>query len=150
MAATLTRLLVHLVFSTKNRDPRISADLQESLYAYMGGLVRSERCSLLAIGGVSDHVHLLVRLHPDVAVASLVRKLKANSSRWLNNGRSQADRFAWQTGYGAFSTSESQVPVVKRYIANQPEHHKKWSFREEYLELLKRHRVEFDDRFLLG
>jgi putative transposase len=150
MASTRTRLLVHLVFSTKNREPQISEELQDSLYSYLGGLVRSVDCSMLAVGGMPDHVHLLVRLHPNTGVAPLVNKIKANSSRWVNEGRRSEPRFAWQRGYGAFSVSESQVGVVKQYIAHQVEHHRKRSFREELVELLQKHGVEFDERYLLG
>ena len=150
MASTLTHLLVHLVFSTKNREPRISEDLEDPLYSYLGGLIRSLDCSLLAIGGMPDHVHLLVRLHPTSAVAPLVGKIKANSSRWINDGRGSRGRFAWQTGYGAFSVSESQAEVVKTYIARQKDHHSTRSFREELVDLLRRHGVEFDERYLLG
>jgi len=150
VAGTFNHLLVHLVFSTKNREPRISEELQDSLYFYLGGLVRSADCSLLAIGGMPDHVHLLVRMHPTTAVAPLVRKIKANSSRWLNDGRGSRQRFAWQSGYGAFSVSESQVSTVKQYIAHQKEHHHKRTFREELVELLQKHGVEFDERYLLG
>ena len=150
MANTLTRLLVHVVFSTKNREPLITEDLEDPLYRYLGGLVRSVDCSLLAIGGMPDHVHLLVRLHPNTGVATLVRKIKANSSRWINENRGPHEKFAWQTGYGAFSVSESQAGVVRQYIARQKEHHRKRTFREELVELLEKHGVEYDERYLLG
>jgi putative transposase len=150
VASTFNRLLIHLVFSTKNREPQISEELQGSLYSYLGGLVRSVDCSLLAIGGMPDHVHLLVRLHPTTAVAPLVRKIKANSSRWVNDGQGSRRRFAWQSGYGAFSVSESQATAVKQYVAHQKQHHRKRTFREELVEILRKHGVEFDERYLLG
>ena len=148
MASTLTNILVHFVFSTKDRTPTIPEELREELYSYIGGILRNERGRLIAIGGMPDHVHLLVRLHPDLAVSEAIRKIKANSSRWLNQKARR--RFAWQTGYGAFSVSESQVKVVERYIASQEEHHRKRSFQEEYLELLKKHGLDFDERYVLG
>jgi putative transposase len=150
MASTLSNLLVHLVFSTKNREARITADLQPDLYAYLGGIVRSEKGSALAIGGMPDHVHLLVRLHLDLPVSTLVRKLKAKSSRWVKQRKSGDPRFAWQSGYGAFSVSGSLASAVRRYIANQAEHHRKRTFREEYLELLEKHGIDFDERYILG
>ena len=150
MASTLTNVLVHFVFSTKDRTPAIAEELREELYSYIGGILRNERCRLLAIGGIPDHIHLLVRLHPDVAVSEAVRKIKANSSRWMNQKGNGRRRFAWQTGYGAFSVSESQVKVVERYIASQEEHHRKRSFQEEYLELLQKHGLDFDERYVLG
>jgi putative transposase len=111
-----TRLVYHIVFSTKGRAPDITAATQETLYAYMGGIVRSLGGSLLEIGGMPDHVHLLARLRADETVASAVGRIKANSSRWLNERRCEADAFAWQRGYGAFSVSESQITVVRRYL----------------------------------
>jgi putative transposase len=150
MASTLSDLLIHLVFSTKNREARITAELQPDLYAYLGGIVRSEKGSALAIGGMPDHVHLLVRFHPDLPVSTLVRKLKAKSSRWVKQRKAGDPRFAWQSGYGAFSVSGSQAAAVRRYIANQTDHHRKRTFPEEYLALLEKHGIEFDERYVLG
>jgi putative transposase len=150
MASTHANLLVHVVFSTKNREARISGDVQSDLYAYLGGIVRSEGGSTLAIGGMPDHVHLLVRVRPALAVATLVGKLKGKSSKWIKHHESGDPRFAWQSGYGAFSVSESQAPVVRRYIANQKSHHRKRTFRDEFLELLEKHGVEYDERYVLG
>lgn len=150
MASTLSNLLVHLIFSTKKREARISADVQPDLYAYLGGIVRSEGGAVLAIGGMPDHVHLLVRVRPDMKVSDLVRKIKGKSSRWVKQHRAGDSGFAWQSGYGAFSVSESQAATVRRYIANQAEHHRKRTFREELFEILERHGVEFDERYVLG
>ena len=150
MASTHANLLVHLVFSTKNREARISKDVQSDLYAYLGGIVRSEGGSTLAIGGMPDHVHLLVRVRPALAVATLVGKLKGKSSKWIKHHESGDRHFTWQSGYGAFSVSESQAPVVRRYIANQAAHHRKRTFRDEFLELLQKHGIEYDERYVLG
>jgi putative transposase len=105
---------------------------------------------LLEIGGVSDHVHLLVRLKADHAIAEMVRLIKANSSKWMNETHALQERFAWQAGYGAFTVSESHVPRVRRYIGGQREHHAKSSFQEELIALLEKHRIEYDPRYLLG
>ena len=150
MASTFTNLLYHVVFSTKDRVPMIRKDVQERLYEYMGGLIRGEGGTLLEIGGVADHVHLLAKLKADTAVAVLLRLLKSNSSGWANDVRLIQGRFAWQTGYAAFSVSESQVGAVRRYIRNQEAHHAKVSFKDELIALLKKHRIEYDERYILG
>jgi REP element-mobilizing transposase RayT len=116
----------------------------------MGGIVRGERGGLLEIGGVPDHVHLLVKLKSDMAVAVILRLIKSNSSKWLNESNRTSSRFEWQTGYAAFSVSESQVEKIRRYIRNQEAHHQKVSFKDELIALLKKHRIEYDERYLLG
>lgn len=146
MAHSHTRLLYHLVFGTKNREPLIAEAWAAELYEYIGGVVRERRGDLIAAGGVADHVHLLVRLAADRAVSDVVRDVKAVSSGWRHERGDTA--FWWQTGYGAFTVSESGVGPVSRYIARQPERHKTQSFRDEYLELLRRHEVEFDERYV--
>jgi putative transposase len=146
---TYTKLLVHVVFGTKNRTATIPADLREDFYSYIGGIVRGEGGSLRAIGGMPDHVHLLVRVGPRASISNLMQKLKANSSRWLSR-RIRRGSFSWQSGYAAFSVSGSAAGAVMRYIANQQEHHRKRSFREEVIELLDRHGVEYDARYLPG
>jgi len=150
MATTFSNLVYHIVFSTKNRLPLIGPAERNSLYEYIGGIVRAERGALLEIGGMPDHIHLLVRFKPDFPVPAAVRTIKANSSRWWNERRGHNGRFEWQAGYGVFSVSESQVPKVQRYIQTQEEHHSRVSFREELIELLKRHGIPFEERFLLG
>lgn len=150
MASTFTNLLYHVVFSTKDRVPMITKELQERLYEYMGGIIRGEGGVLLEIGGVADHAHLLAKLKADTAVAVLLRLLKSNSSGWVNDNRLIPGRFAWQTGYAAFSVSESQVEAVRRYIRNQEAHHAKVSFKDELIALLKKHRIEYDERYILG
>ncbi|MCH8042938.1 MAG: IS200/IS605 family transposase [Planctomycetes bacterium] len=148
MASTFTSLTYHVVFSTKYRKNRITADLQEELYKYIGGIVRDQKGVLLEIGGVADHVHLLTGFSPTVAVSDVVRLIKANSSKWVNEKADTTRKFQWQTGYAAFTVSCSQVDVVRRYIQNQEEHHKTLSFRDEFLALLKRHGIEVDMRYV--
>jgi putative transposase len=150
MANTFTNLLCHIVFSTKDRIPAIYGEMRERLYEYMGGIVRGEGGVLLEIGGVPDHVHLLTKLKSDMAVAEMVRLVKSNSSKWLNESEASKARFEWQTGYGAFSVSESQMRKVRQYIRNQESHHAKVSFRDELIGLLKKHGIEYDERYLLG
>jgi REP-associated tyrosine transposase len=141
MASTFTNLLFHVVFSTKNRLPVIQESLREPLYEYMGGIIRSEGEALLEIGGVPDHVHLLVKSKADIAISDFVGHIKAGSSKWHNGKNPRANRFEWQVGYGAFSVSESQVSKVRKYIQTQEAHHAKVSFKDELITLLKKHGV---------
>jgi putative transposase len=150
MASTFTNLLFHIVFSTKDRTPSIHEGLRERLYEYMGGIIRGERGTLLEIGGVPDHVHLLAKLKSDISIAEMVRLVKSNSSKWVNESIGLTGRFEWQTGYGAFSVSESQAKKVGKYIQDQESHHTKVSFRDELITLLKKHGIEYDERYLLG
>ena len=150
MAHSFTNVVVHLVFSTKDRTPLIAPELREPLHRYIGGVVRGERGLLLAAGGVADHLHLLARFNADRSVATMARLIKANSSRWMNQRSDLAGRFAWQVGYGAFSVSESGVPAVTRYIHDQEARHERMSFEEELVTLLERHGIAYDERYLLG
>ncbi len=148
MAQTLTNLLFHVVFSTKDRLPLIDAELKPDLLAYIGGIVRELGGKLLAANGTADHVHLLLRLPPRLALADAVRVVKTNSSRWVHQSRALRRRFQWQAGYGAFSVSQSNVPEVVRYIRNQEQHHRRVSFQEELLAFLKRHGIEYDEQYI--
>jgi REP element-mobilizing transposase RayT len=143
MSHTFTQLLYHVVFGTQYREALIDPELRQDLYPFMAALVREERCSLLAIGGMQDHVHLLVRARASVSLSALLRVIKANSSRWAHE-RSPLRRFGWQEGYGAFSVSGSAADRVCQYIQNQEEHHRRRSFEKEWITLLKRHGIEFD------
>jgi REP element-mobilizing transposase RayT len=136
------------VFSTKHREPWITADIADRLYAYMGGIIRAEKGVLYDIGGVADHVHLHLRWRPDATVSDLMRTVKARSSRWVHETLPALRAFAWQDGYSAFSVSKSQEPMVKRYIANQARHHAKEDFKTELLRLLRAHGVEFDEQYV--
>ena len=148
MSSTHTNLLFHIVYSTKYRRDLIKPDTQERLYEYVGGIIRDQKGKLIEIGGMPDHVHILVRLSPTIAISDVLRVTKANSSKWFNETFHPAMPFAWQRGFGAFSVSSSHVNKVRSYIRNQTQHHKTMSFREEYLELLQRHGIEFDERYL--
>ena len=124
MASTLTNLLYHIIFSTKDREPFIREDFRAELEKYMAGIVRNERGILLGIGGMPDHLHLITKFKPDRSVADMVRLIKANSSKWVNENHREPGRFAWQSGYGAFSVSQSQLKALKAYVANQQERHR--------------------------
>jgi REP element-mobilizing transposase RayT len=134
------------VFSTKNREPLILPDWRPDLHAYIGGIVRNRRGELIAAGGIPDHIHLLVRLTADRAVADAVRDIKAVTSGWRHENGDP--RFAWQGGYGAFTVSKSMVETVSRYIDRQEERHRVQTFQEEFLDLLRRHGIDYDERYL--
>jgi len=150
MADSLTNLLYHIVFSTKNREPLIREAFRDELEKYIAGIIRNEGGILLGIGGRPDHLHLIAKLRPDRSVAEMVRLIKANSSKWVNEHHGEPGRFAWQSGYGAFSVSQSQLDALRAYVANQAEHHRVRSFQEEYREFLIKHDIEFDERYLWG
>ncbi|MBI3474529.1 MAG: IS200/IS605 family transposase [Acidobacteria bacterium] len=146
MAQTCGNVVVHLIFSTKQRKPLITSELQPDLFAYLGGIVRELRSTALIINGTCDHVHLLVRIRPAQAVADLARVIKANSSKWVR--QKGHGEFAWQAGYGVFSVSESNIPAVTRYIATQEEHHTKRTFQTEFVAFLKKNNVAYDERYI--
>lgn len=148
MAHTFSSLLAHVIFSTKNRAPLIDDELEPNLHAYIGGIIRELDAKALAIGGTVDHVHMLIRLPPKLSASELMRVVKTNSSRWVHESGTTRTSFAWQTGYGVFSVSESNREAVIRYIAGQKEHHRSMSFEEEYLAFLNRHGIEYDERFV--
>jgi REP element-mobilizing transposase RayT len=139
---------VHLVFSTKNRQPQIERDWTARLYSYIGGIARETKTVLLHAGGMADHVHLLVSMGREISLARLTRLIKANSSRWIHQSFPSSGEFAWQSGYGGFSVSHSQTATVKRYLDRQEEHHRDRSFQDEFRALLRKHGIEFDERFL--
>ena len=148
MPSAYTQNFYHTVFSTKQRAGLLTPDLETRLYPFIGGIVRDLRCTLLAVNGMPDHVHLLVRYRPDLSHSELLQQVKGRSSKWINETFPQLRRFSWQEGYGGFTISKSVVPEVEAYIARQKEHHQRQDFRSELLELLRRHGVEFDEHEL--
>jgi putative transposase len=138
----------HLVFSTKNRIPAIVPEMETRLWEYLGGIVRDLGGTPIQIGGVEDHVHLLVTLRQELALKDVLRELKASSSGWVHREFPNIHDFWWQTGYGAFTVSHSNIDAVKAYILNQKEHHKKQSFTDEFRALLQKHEIEFKDEYL--
>ena len=143
-----SKLTYHVVFSTKYRRKTITDEISERLYEYVGGIVRNINGSLIEIGGIEDHVHLLVNLSPAKSVSDSIRDIKSNASKWLNELPEIRARFGWQKGYGAFTVSHSQIEIVRPYIRNQREHHRTKTFEEEFIELLRRHEIEFDRKYL--
>ena len=148
MPSSWTQNYYHLVFSTKGREPLISAELKSRLYPFFGGIAKDLCSQLLAGNGMEEHVHLLVRFPPDLAPAELAREVKARSSRWVHESFEGLRDFAWQRGYGGFTVNRALVPEVESYIRNQEEHHRTLSFQEEFLALLRSHGVEFDQRYV--
>jgi REP element-mobilizing transposase RayT len=147
MAQTLAQVLLHVVFSTKQRRASLKDAWRDELFAYMGGIVRNLGGKALLINGVPDHVHLLLALPASIHLADAVRVIKSRSSAWVR-GRDRA--FSWQSGYAAFSVSQSKAGQVRGYIAGQQEHHQRIRFEDEFVSLLKRHQMEYDERYLWG
>ena len=147
MSHTYAQNVIHVVFSSKERRKTISTEFQPKLWAYAAGICRKQEIFVQAIGGMEDHIHLLIQVPPSLALAKAVSVIKANSSRWANE---EGHKLTWQQGYAAFSVSASIVPAVVRYIQNQEAHHRKMSFDDEFLVLLKKHGVEFDPKFVFG
>ncbi|MEP7008899.1 MAG: IS200/IS605 family transposase [Acidobacteriota bacterium] len=148
MPHSLARLHIHLVFSTKNREPLITDGIRDSLHAYMATVLKNLGCAPLLINSVEDHIHLLFDLARTVSVSQAVKDVKRSSSRWIKIQWPALVGFAWQTGYGAFAVSESNAESVRAYIADQREHHRTRTFQEEYRQFLERHRIEFDERYV--
>jgi putative transposase len=146
MSHTSGNILLHFIFSTQGRRPLIKPDFRSDLFAYLGGIIREMDGAALIINGTSDHVHMLIRIRPSNSPSEIARVAKANSSRWVH-GKWNAG-FAWQTGYGVFSVSESNIGVITKYIAKQEEHHKTHSFQEEYVAFLKKNNVAYDERYI--
>jgi REP-associated tyrosine transposase len=139
-------LILHLIFSTKGRQPLLTSEIRPDLFAYLGGIIREMHGTALIINGTADHVHMLIRIRPAHATAQIARVVKTNSSRWAHE--KWKINFAWQNGYGAFSVSESNVPAISRYIATQEDHHKKRTFQEEYVAFLKKNKIQYDERYI--
>jgi REP element-mobilizing transposase RayT len=148
MAGTYTNLLYHIVFSTKERRRLITPKIADELHKYIGGIVRNFEGDLLEANGDTDHLHLLLVLKPKFAISDIVRDIKANSAAWLNDKARSPYKFGWQDGYAAFTVSESQLPRVAGYIRNQKIRHRRLSYKDELLDLLKKNRIKFDERYL--
>jgi REP element-mobilizing transposase RayT len=146
MAQSLARILVHLVFSTKNREPWLADDNREELHAYLAGIVEHQNGTLLKAGSVSDHVHLLLAHPRSCAPAELVQEIKTGSSKWLKTQGPRYRAFHWQAGYGMFSVSPGHRPAVETYLAKQAEHHRTVTFQEEYRRMLRKYGIAFDER----
>lgn len=148
MVNAYTQLLVQFVFAVKNRMGLVNSDMREAIEKYIGGIVQNNGHKLLAIYCMPDHCHILVGLNPKQSISDLVRDVKSNSSKWINDQRLSKYNFQWQDGYGAFSYSKSQLEGVVQYILKQAEHHKRKTFSEEYSEFMEKFEIEHDERYL--
>ena len=148
MANTYTQIYLHVVFAVEGRQSLITLEHNDELQKYITGIVTAQRHKLIAINNMPDHLHLLVGLRPDAMLSDLVRDVKAGSSKFINEKRWVMGRFSWQEGFGAFSYARSQLGAVIRYIQNQQKYHAKKSFRDEYLELLEKFGVEYDQKYI--
>ena len=148
MANTYSQIYIQIVFAVSGRENLIKVEWRDELYKYITGIVKNHGQKLIAIGGVEDHVHILLGIKPDMALSDSVREIKANSSRFINKRNFVRGKFNWQEGFGAFSYSHSQLGDVIRYIENQEAHHQKASFKDEYLKFLKKYQIDFDEKYL--
>lgn len=150
MSQSLCKIYLHIIFHVKTSSPIIDYEHLERLHSYIGGLVNTTGCQVLCVGGTENHVHALIMFSKTETVAHVVEEMKRNSSRWIKTVSPKYEEFAWQGGYAAFSVSQSQVETVMAYIRNQVEHHKKHSFKDEYLSFLRLYKIEYDERYVLS
>lgn len=148
MANTYPRIYIQIVFAVAGHINLIEKNWKDELYKYITGIIKNHDQKLVAIGGIENHIHILIGLKPNIALSDLVRDIKANSSRFINERRFVKGKFSWQEGFGAFSYSHSQLNDVVRYIQNQEEHHKTNNFKDEHLKFLKKYEVDFDEKYL--
>lgn len=150
MANTFTSLHYHIVFSTKNRERWIRPDIEDRVWDYIGGIIRENDMHPVRVGGIEDHVHVLLGAPPTMTVSKAAQLLKGGSSKWIHDTFPDLKAFNWQDGYGAFSVSNSALSKVEEYIRNQRQHHQKLSFQEEFRALLKKHGITYDERYVWG
>ena len=148
MANTYHQIYLQTVFAVKYREAVIDTKWKNNLFSVIGNLINETKCKNIIVNGVEDHVHCLIGLKPVVSVSELMKTVKAKSSKYINDHRLTRERFEWQEGYGAFSYSQSSVDKVYKYIKNQEAHHKKQTFRDEYLDFLKKFKVEYDEQYI--
>jgi REP element-mobilizing transposase RayT len=150
MANTYINILVHAVFTTKNREPWLPSSLRERLYPYICGIARENRLKVLCIGGTDNHIHILLSLNSTTSIAKTIQLIKGGSSKWIHETFPEQKLFSWQEGYGAFSIGISNVDETRQYIENQEKHHSKESFCDEYLKFLRKNNIDFDEKYLWG
>jgi len=148
MAGTFSQIYIQYVFAVKNRQNLLSQPWRAEVFKYIAGIIKGKNQKPIIVNGVADHVHVFVGLKPSMSIADLVRDIKNNSSNYINAQKWVRVKFSWQEGYGAFSYSHSQINDVYQYIANQEEHHRKKTFKEEYLEFLRRFEIDYNDQYL--
>ena len=150
MANTYTQLYFHIVFAVKGRDNLITSKFKIELYKYITGIISNKNQKLMIINGMPNHIHLLIGTKPNCNLSDLVRDIKANSSKWINENKFVLGKFEWQTGFGAFTVSQSGINKVIKYIKDQEEHHKIKSFKEEYIDFLKGYKIDFEDKYIFS
>ncbi|HSI75064.1 MAG TPA: IS200/IS605 family transposase [Lunatimonas sp.] len=148
MGQSLAQIYIHLIFSTKNRQPLLHSPFEEELHRYIGGICNRKDCIPIKIGGYTDHVHILCKLSKKVTIMNLLEEIKSHSSKWIKTLDKSLENFYWQDGYGAFSINPAQIDAAIKYIANQKEHHKKISFQDEYRAFLRKYHVEYNERYV--
>ena len=148
MPHSFTHILIHYIFSTKDRQPFLTDDIRTRIFEYMGGIARKNDIQPQIIGGVEDHVHMLVLLPKTLSIAKAIQLIKGGTSKWIHDEFPQLQHFAWQIGYGVFSVSLSNRENVMHYIKHQKEHHRKKTFKEEFIEFLKAHNIEYDEQYI--
>jgi REP element-mobilizing transposase RayT len=148
MANTYTQIHIQAVFAVQNRQSLIKNDWKDELYKYLTGIIQNHGHKVLQINGMPDHIHILFGMRPTQSLSDLMKQVKQDSSKWINNKGVVNGKFSWQAGYGAFSYSKLQLPRVIKYIQKQEEHHKTFTFQEEYVAILKTHNVEYDERYI--
>jgi len=148
MPQSLSSILIHLIFSTKNREPILTPEIDAELYPYMASIFKAMKSPALIIDGTSDHLHTLLSLSRVMTIAELVEEVKTESSKWIKTKGRHFRNFHWQSGYGAFSIGQSQVPALRRYIRRQKEHHRRVTFQDEFRKFLKAYEVEYDERYV--
>lgn len=148
MSGTFTKLYYHLVFSTKGRENHLTKNIQEELYRYIAGIIKGEEGFVISIGGMEDHIHILCTIPAKTSVSNMLKQIKGNSSSWFHERFPNTSFFKWQSGFGAFSVSQSQIDKVKEYIQNQKGHHERFDFKDEFRNLLKRHGIQFDEKYI--
>ncbi|HRN40525.1 MAG: IS200/IS605 family transposase [Flavobacteriales bacterium] len=147
--STYTQILYQIVFSTKHREQTLDANNRKELYQYIWGILKNKKCHLYQIGGIEDHVHIIIHLHPSVSLANLVKDIKLASSEFIKTNKLFKNFNGWQSGYGAFTYSIEAKENLINYVKNQEQHHKIKSFKDEYLEILKEHGIDYDEKYLL-
>jgi putative transposase len=148
MSGTFSQIYIHVIFAVKGRENLISGTWREELYKYIAGIIRNKEQKPIIVGGMADHIHILIGLRPAMTISDLVRDIKNNSSKFINDRKLVNGRFSWQEGYGVFSYSHSDVETVYNYILNQESHHHRRTFKEEYSDLLRAYEVKYDEKYL--
>jgi len=148
MPQSLAKNYIHITFSTKNRFPFIDKNISRELFSYIGGICKNSESNPIIIGGDKDHIHILCLLSRKIALMKLIEKVKSHSSKWIKTKGNNYQNFYWQRGYGAFSVNPTEIDIVKKYISEQEEHHKKRTFQDEYRVFLKKYKIDYDEKYV--